>query len=68
MKNYAVLDNNSLVSNVIVAASLEIAESATSCHCVLVPIGTFVSIGWSYTDGVFVDPNAPDTPEEETPA
>ena len=68
MKNYAVLDREFLITNIIVASSLEVAEFATSSSCVLVPIGTFVDIGWSYIDGVFVDPNAPETPEEETPA
>jgi hypothetical protein len=65
MKNYAVLDRDFLITNIIVASSLEIAESATSCSCVLVPQGSFAAIGWSYIDGMFVDPNAP---TEETPA
>jgi hypothetical protein len=65
MKNYAVLDRDFLITNIIVASSLEIAESATSCSCVLVPEGSFTKIGWSYIDGMFVDPDAP---AEETPA
>jgi hypothetical protein len=65
MKNYAVLDRNSLVTNIIVAASLEIAESVTSSDCVLVPNGTYVTIGCSYSDGVFTDPNAPEPYVEE---
>ena len=68
MKNYAVLDRNFVITNIIVASSLEVAESVTSSYCVLVPPQTYVNIGWSYIDGVFVDPNPTETPEEETPA
>ena len=67
MKHYAVLDRESIVTNVIVASSLEVAESVTSSNCVLVTAGTFVDMGWSYVDGVFVNPNASETPTEETP-
>lgn len=67
MKNYAVLNNNSEVTNIIVAGSLDIAESATSSYCVLIPLGTFVDIGYSYADGAFSAP-AEETPAEETPA
>jgi hypothetical protein len=68
MKKYAVLDAESIVTNVVVASSLEIAESATSSICVLVTPETFVEIGWSYSDGVFVNPNVEEAPAEETPA
>ena len=72
MKKYAVLDDNSKVSNIIVAGSLGIAESVTSSYCALIPLGTFVDIGYSYTDGVFsapvVETPAEETPAEETPA
>ena len=67
MKKYAVLDNNSQVNNIIVASSLDIAEQVTSSYCVLIPIGTFVDIGYSYADGVFSAP-AQENPVEETPA
>jgi hypothetical protein len=67
MKKYAVLDNNSLVNNIIVADSLEVAERVTSSYCVLIPLGTFVNIGYAYTDGTFTDPVV-ETPAEETPA
>ena len=67
MKKYAVLDNNLQVVNIIVAASLDIAEQVTSSYCALVPLGTFVDIGYTYADGVFTAPVA-ETPEEETPA
>ena len=67
MKNYAVLNNKSEVTNIIVAGSLDIAELATSSYCVLIPLGTFVDIGYSYADGAFSAP-AEETPAEETPA
>jgi hypothetical protein len=67
MKHYAVLDRDSIVTNIIVATSLQVAESVTFSDCVLVPIGTTVHIGWSYVDGVFVNPNPPEIHEEEPP-
>lgn len=68
MKKYAVLDNNSQVVNIIVAASLDIAEAVTSSYCALVPLGTFVDIGYTYADGAFTAPVVEETPTEETPA
>jgi hypothetical protein len=67
MKTYAVLDNDSKVTNLIIANSLEIAETVTSSYCALVPLGTFVDMGYSYSDGVFSAP-AEEVPAEETPA
>jgi hypothetical protein len=67
MKTYAVLDGNNNVSNIIVASSLDVAESVTNSFCALVPLGTFVDMGYSYSDGVF-SPPAQETPVEETPA
>lgn len=58
MKKYAVLDNNSQVVNIIVAGSLDIAESITSSYCALVPVGAFVEIGYKYADGAFTPPVA----------
>jgi|LakMenE01Jun11ns_1017448.scaffolds.fasta_scaffold9873295_4 hypothetical protein len=72
MKKYAVLNSESLVQNIILAPSLEIAESVTFSDCVKVPIGTFVDIGFLYADGAFsapvVETPAEETPAEETPA
>ena len=62
MKTYAVLDNNSKVVNIIVAPSLDVAETVTSSFCALIPLGTSVDMGYSYADGVF------SAPVEETPA
>ena len=67
MKNYAVLDNDSKVVNIIVAPSLETAEHVTSSFCVVIPLGTTVDMGYSYADGVFTAPVV-ETPAEETPA
>jgi hypothetical protein len=68
MKTYAVLNSNSQVVNIIVAASLDIAESVTSSYCALIPLGTFVDIGYLYTDSTFIAPIVEETPTEETPA
>jgi hypothetical protein len=67
MKKYGVLDDNGIVINIIVAASLQIAESVSSSDCVLIPQGTFVDMGYLYSDGVFSNP-AEETTTEETPA
>ncbi len=67
MKKYAVLDDSSKVVNIIVAASLDVAESATSSFCALVPQGVYVDMGYSYADGAFSAP-VEETPTEETPA
>ena len=56
MKTYAVLDNNSKVVNLIVAGSLEVAESVTSSYCVLVPLGTSIDLNYTYSDGTFLAP------------
>jgi len=67
MKTYAVLDDNSKVVNIIVAASLDIAEQVTSSFCALIPLGTSVDMGYSYADGAFSAP-IEEAPAEETPA
>jgi len=52
MKTYAVL-SDSTVSNIIVAASLEIAESVTNSKCILVTEETkYPHIGLKYEDSV----------------
>jgi hypothetical protein len=67
MKKYAVLNEDSTVINVIIAESLEIAESVTSSYCALIPLGSFVDIGYTYSDGAFSTPVAEEA-TEETPA
>ena len=69
MKKYAVLNSNSQVVNIIVAASLDVAELVTSSYCVLIPLGTFVDINYTYADGAFSAPVVEEeAPAEETPA
>jgi hypothetical protein len=67
MKKYAVLDSDSKVINLIVASSLDVAESVTSSYCALVPLGSVVDFGYTYSDGVFSAPVVEET-IEETPA
>lgn len=63
MKTYAVLNNNNVVVNAIIAESLEIAEKVTSSNCVFVsPEDEQFGIGKLYSDGNFLD-----VPVEETP-
>jgi hypothetical protein len=65
MVEFGVL-RNTLIENVIVAESLEIAEKVTGQNCVLLPtIG--VGIGWYYIDGVFTPPLQEDNTETITP-
>jgi hypothetical protein len=51
MKTFAVLEN-SIVINIILANSLEIAESVTSRSCVEI-IDKFVDLGMKYKDNEF---------------
>lgn len=67
MTKYAVLDGESLVNNIILANSLQLAEQLTSSTCALIPSGTFVDIGYTYAEGTFTAPVV-ETPAEETPA
>ena len=64
MKTYAVLTSQSVVNNIVIASSLDAAESATSSFCVLIPLGTFVDLGYTYADGAFSAPVV-ETPAEE---
>jgi hypothetical protein len=68
MKKYAVLNDESEVVNIIVAASLDIAEMVSASYCVLVPLGTFVDLGYKYSDNTFTAPAVVEMPSEETPA
>jgi len=67
MKRYAVLDNDSKVANIIIADSLEVAESVTFSYCASIPLNADVNIGYTYADGTFLAP-AEEAPAEETPA
>lgn len=66
MATFAVI-NEGVVENCIVADSLAIAEEVSGKTCVEYTVETPASIGFTYADGVFTDPNAP-APAEETPA
>ena len=52
--NYAVIDNN-VVTNVIVAESLDIAELVTNLKCVDIT-DLKIGIGWGYVNGEFTEP------------
>ena len=57
MKKYAVLNSSNIVDNVIIANSLEIAETVTGCNCVFVTTeDDTCGIGKLYSGGVFIDP------------
>ena len=54
MANFAVLNENNLVINIIVAESIEIAQDVTKSVCIESEEDT--AIGDSYVDGAFVKP------------
>lgn len=63
MKKYAVLNNNNIVINAIIAESLEAAERITSSVCVSISDEDVqFGIGKLYSDGNFLD-----VPVEEIP-
>ena len=64
MATFAVI-NDGIVENCIVADSLLIAEEVAGKTCVEYSSETTVSIGFTYADGVFTDPNATTPAEEE---
>ena len=53
--NFAVLNNN-IVTNLIVADTLEIAEAVTYTTCVQYTDHTTVGIGWTYDGTNFIAP------------
>ena len=55
MKNFAVIDQNNLVVNVIIADSKEVAESVTGLTCIEND-ELLGSIGLVYNDGIFAAP------------
>ena len=57
MARYAVLNNENAVVNLILADSLNVAETVTGCTCVFVtPEDETCAIGKLYSGGVFIDP------------
>jgi len=67
MKKYAVLNDQEIVDNIIVASSLKVAEDMTNSSCALIPLDVFVNLGYTYSNGTFSAP-AEEPPAEETPA
>ncbi len=59
MKRYAVLDQNGVVVNIIVATTAAIAEQTTGSDCIHITPGTTVDIGYSYSDSTFSAPTPP---------
>jgi hypothetical protein len=57
--------NEGVVENCILADSLEIAEEVSGKICVEYTLENPASIGFIYADGIFTDPNASTTAEEE---
>lgn len=55
MATYAVVENN-LVTNIIVADTLEIAEKVTGKTCVEYDDENFAGIGWTYDGESFTPP------------
>jgi hypothetical protein len=56
MIKFAVIDSNNIVTNTIVADSIEIAEQATQSTCIEIPEGTPVSPGSIWNGVNFFDP------------
>lgn len=56
MSHFAVL-NDSVVVNVIVADTLEIAEAVSNARCIEFTEENPAQIGWKYIDDAFVNPN-----------
>jgi hypothetical protein len=56
MANYAVLENN-IVTNVVVADSVEDAVQATGLTCVEYTEESPAGIGWTYDGTSFTDPS-----------
>ena len=56
MPNFAVIVND-FVNNIIVAESLEDAESLSNYTCVELSDGVFASIGWGWDGSSFINPN-----------
>jgi hypothetical protein len=59
---YAVLDSSGIVTNIIIAASLQIAVTVTSQNCV---VATSCSIGDYWDGSSFIKPGEAGYPEPE---
>jgi hypothetical protein len=56
MAKYAVINENNIVINTILADSQSIAELVSGNICVEYTDNTPVGIGWTYKDGIFSEP------------
>jgi hypothetical protein len=65
MGNFAVLDENNKVTNIIVADSKEIAEEVTGLPCVEYTDSNPAIIGLGYADGVFEQLPIPEPVQNE---
>ena len=59
MATFAVIKDG-VVENCIISESLETAEEVTGLTCIEYQAEDIVSIGFTYADGVFTNPNAPE--------
>jgi len=65
--NYAVLNSDSLVVNVVVFNGIDAWNPPEGCTCVEIPKDSGAGIGWSYVDGEFVSPEPPPLESGEDP-
>jgi hypothetical protein len=57
MPNFAAINSDNLVDNIILAESIEYAQEHTQLPCIEVTAETrFPSIGWDFYDGIFRSP------------
>jgi hypothetical protein len=63
MANFAIVVDG-VVENCIIADSIEIAQEITGKLCVGYEQTDSVSVGFTYSDGVFTNPNPPTLVEE----
>ena len=64
MFNFAVINDDKIVENIIVANNLEIAQEVTKKTCIDVT-DKYVMIGFEYKNGKFHDPNPLINPSEK---
>lgn len=65
--NYAVLNSDSLVVNVVVFNGIDAWNPPEGCTSVEIPEDSGAGIGWSYVDGEFVSPEPPPLDSDEDP-
>lgn len=63
MLKYAVLNDDNLVTNIIVATSKEIAQEVTASKCIFIEDGVSCNINFQWDGTSFIDPNLEVLPE-----